>query len=148
MLDFLRSPTASVKEYMSAETTNEIVDTLNRFRDSCCKVSVQFAGENVSYTCNMSAFNLKHNVIVISNLCPEIPMTSLRKGNAVSVAVHERGGVTNFECSYLEPLIENQNTALQLKLPKNFGVRSKKNLHYLLDGIQGEKLKLSKHGLK
>ena len=148
MLDFLRSSKASVKEDLSANTTNKTADTLRRLRDSHKKVFVQFEGGNVSYACNIGAFNLEHNVIVVSNLCPDIPIASLRKGTIVSVTAHEQGIGVNLECSYLEPLIESQNSALQLKMPKNLGAHSTRNLNSLFSGDSREILALSKHALK
>lgn len=131
MLDFLRGSKALVKEDISANTKNGVAELLQRLRDSHKKVFIRFEGENVTYACNIGAFNLSHHVIVVSDLCSDIPPATLQKGKAVSVIVREQGRGIDVECSYIEPLVENQTGALQLKLPRDLGAPSGDELHSL-----------------
>ena len=118
MLDFLRSSKALVKDDICANTTAELPVILKWLRDSGKKVFIQFDGENVSYACNIGAFNLTHGVVVVSDLYSDIPPSTLQKGRAVSVSVRNQGRGLDIECSYVEPLVENQISSLELALPK------------------------------
>lgn len=131
MLDFLRGSRALVKEDIGANTTNETAELLQRLRDSHKKVFIRFEGENVTYACNIGAFDLRHHVIVVSDLCSDIPPATLQKGKAVSVIARDQDRGISLDCSYIEPLVENQTSALQLKLPRDIGKSPMRNLHSL-----------------
>ncbi len=132
MLDFLRSSKALVKDDICANTTTELAVILKWLRDSGKKVFIQFEGENVSYACNIGAFNLTHGVVVVSDLYSDIQPSTLQKGRAVNVSVRNQGRGLDIECSYVEPLVENKISSLQLAMPKHLSAEALESMRSLL----------------
>ncbi|PCJ27299.1 MAG: hypothetical protein COA96_03695 [SAR86 cluster bacterium] len=145
MFKFLRNLISLINSSFNSSRLDELIDIIIELRDSGNEVSVQIDGDSATYTCTVDGFNAKHHVLVISNMRPSMQMNSLQKGKGMRVRAGKHGKIINFECSYLEPLIENQNTALQLKMERQSKVAScATTFNFIPAGIHNENSTLNK----
>lgn len=103
---------------------NEVLDTLEKLKDSGKKVHIKFQGDEISYTSSVCALNAQHRVFVLENLYPTAPASYWRKGRTISVTTAEGGKTIHLDSKFLEPLMERQNAGFQMRMPRRLRVAS------------------------